>query len=75
MQATAVERIMWVKALNAGQICTNVDYVFTPEGSESDFVAEAKKVIAQRYPDLNHTDYTSIIDERSYARLSRLLDH
>jgi coniferyl-aldehyde dehydrogenase len=72
--ATAVDRIMWVKAFNAGQICTNVDYVFIPEGSEAAFVAAAEKVIAQRYPDLNHQDYTSIIDERSYSRLQHTLD-
>jgi hypothetical protein len=30
---TAAERIIWVKMLNAGQICTNVDYVFLPEAA------------------------------------------
>jgi len=28
--AKAAERILWVKMLNAGQICTNVDYLFLP---------------------------------------------
>ena len=34
---TAAERILWVKMLNAGQICTNVDYVFLPKGTEAEF--------------------------------------
>jgi coniferyl-aldehyde dehydrogenase len=29
---TAAERILWVKMFNAGQICTNVDYMFLPKG-------------------------------------------
>ncbi len=70
----AAERIMWVKMLNAGQICTNVDYVFLPEGTEAEFVAHCKRAVAERYPDLNGGDYTSIIDERSFARLHAALD-
>jgi len=65
----AAERIMWVKMFNAGQICTNVDYIFLPEGREEAFAAHCKRLVAQRFPDLNSPDYTSIIDERAYARL------
>jgi len=71
---TAVERIMWVKLLNAGQICTNVDYLFLPEDKVDDFVRLARKVVGERYPDLNGNDYTSIIDERSYRRLETALE-
>ncbi|MBU3738074.1 MAG: coniferyl aldehyde dehydrogenase [Rhodoferax sp.] len=70
---TAAERILWVKLLNAGQICTTVDYVFLPEGSVDAFVGHCKRLYAQRFPDLNGPDMTSIIDERSYARLHRTL--
>ncbi|MBC3863251.1 coniferyl aldehyde dehydrogenase [Undibacterium jejuense] len=72
--ATAADRIIWVKAFNAGQICTNVDYVYLPEGSEEAFTTEAKRLVAERYPDINHPDYTSIIDERSYCRLEATLN-
>ena len=65
----AAERIMWVKMFNAGQICTNVDYIFLPEGQEDAFAAHCKRLVAQRFPDMNGPDYTSIIDERAYARL------
>ena len=71
---TAVERIMWVKMLNAGQICTNVDYLFLPEGKVDEFVRIAREIIGQRYPDINGNDYTSLIDERSYRRLETTLE-
>lgn len=71
---SAADSILWAKAFNAGQICTNVDYVFLPEGSETAFTTEAKRVISQRYPDMMHADYTSIIDQRSYQRLQDTLD-
>jgi coniferyl-aldehyde dehydrogenase len=66
---TAVERIMWVKLFNAGQVCTNVDYLFLPEDKVDEFVRLARVLVGQRYPDINGDDYTSIIDERSYRRL------
>ncbi len=71
---TAAERILWVKMFNAGQICTNVDYVFLPEGSVGAFAAHCKRLIAERFPNLNGSDYTAIIDQRSYDRLCATLD-
>ena len=71
---TAAERIMWVKMFNAGQICTNVDYVFLPEGKTDEFAAHCKRLFAERFPDMNGPDYTSIIDARSYERLQSTLD-
>ena len=72
--AKAADRILWAKAFNAGQICTNVDYLFLPRGSEQQFTELALKLVAQRYPDINHNDYTAIIDQRSYQRLQTTLD-
>jgi coniferyl-aldehyde dehydrogenase len=71
---TAAERILWVKTFNAGQICTTVDYVFLPQGKESEFVAHCKRLFAERFPDINGPDYTSIIDERSFRRLEATLE-
>lgn len=65
----AVERIMFVKQFNAGQICTNVDYVFVHESQKDEFVRLARAYAEKHCPDINHADYTSIIDDRSYARL------
>jgi len=69
----AAERIMWVKMFNAGQICTNVDYVFLPEGAAAEFAEHCKRLFAERFPDINGPDYTSIIDGRSFARLQAAL--
>ncbi len=71
---TAAERIMWVKMFNAGQICTNIDYVFIPEGTVDEFAAHCQRLFAERFPDINGCDYTSIIDRRSYDRLERALE-
>jgi coniferyl-aldehyde dehydrogenase len=71
----AAERILWAKMLNAGQICTNVDYVFLPKGAEAEFTDHCKRMFAKRYPDINGPDYTSIIDEKSFARLQAALDN
>ena len=70
----AADRILWAKAFNAGQICTNVDYLFLPAGTEQQFTELAVKLIAQRYPDINNNDYTAIIDQRAYQRLQIMLD-
>jgi len=72
--ATAVERILFVKQFNAGQICTNVDYVFVHESQKAEFIELAKKYVQRHCPDINHADYTSIIDDRSYQRLEETLE-
>ena len=70
----AVERIMFVKQFNAGQICTNVDYVFVHETQKDAFVEAAKAYALEHCPDINHKDYTSIIDDRSVKRLAETLE-
>jgi coniferyl-aldehyde dehydrogenase len=70
----AAERVLWAKMINAGQVCVNIDYLFIPEGKEEEFAAHCKRLFAQRYPDMNGPDYTSIIDERAYQRLEGHLE-
>ncbi|QFU76341.1 coniferyl aldehyde dehydrogenase [Halioglobus maricola] len=70
----AVGRIMFVKQFNAGQICTNVDYVFVHESQRDEFVAHATAYAAKHCPDIEHTDYTSLIDDRSMQRISDTLE-
>ena len=70
----AVERIMFVKCLNAGQICTSVDHVWLPEGRIAEFVALAREITTARYPSLDSPDYTSIIDQRAFERLLQAMD-
>lgn len=71
---TAAERILHVKYLNAGQICTSVDHVFVPERRVKEFVRLAQEIMPRRYPQLESPDYTAIIDDIAYARLLHALD-
>jgi len=70
----AAERLLFVKLLNAGQICTTVDHLYLPKGKTAEFVAAAKQIVAQRYPSLDSPDYTAIIDERAFNRLTSALE-
>jgi len=72
--ATAAERILWAKTFNAGQTCVAVDHAFLPRGSEDEFVRHCRALFARRYPDINGPDFTSIIDQRSYDRLTAALE-
>jgi coniferyl-aldehyde dehydrogenase len=71
---TAAERVLWAKCMNAGQVCVNIDYLFVPEGSADAFVAHAQRLVAERFPDLNGRDYTTIIDQPAYDRLVATLE-
>jgi coniferyl-aldehyde dehydrogenase len=71
---TAAERLMFVKCLNAGQICTTIDYLFLPKGKTTAFTAMAKEIVAARYPSITSADLTAIIDERSFNRLTAALE-
>ncbi len=70
----AASRIMYGKLVNAGQTCLAPDYLFVPEGKRDAFVAAARRVVAERYPDTNHRSYTSVIDDKSFGRLRETLD-
>lgn len=71
---TAAERILYVKCLNAGQICTTVDHAYVPARRMRDFVELARAIVPRRYPRLDSPDYTAIIDDIAYARLLHALD-
>jgi coniferyl-aldehyde dehydrogenase len=69
----AVERIMFAKLFNAGQVCVNVDYLFVSEDRVNEFVEMAKAWTRKHCPNINSPDYTSIIDQKSYDRLNAAL--
>jgi coniferyl-aldehyde dehydrogenase len=71
---TAAERILFVKLMNAGQICTTVDYLWLPRRSVAEFVEHARRFVPARYRDLATADYTSIIDARAFARLTHAIE-
>lgn len=70
----AASRILYAKLLNAGQTCLAPDYVLLPASKRDAFVAAAQRITPLRYPDPNAAQYTSVIDDKSYRRLSTTLD-
>ena len=71
---TAAERILFVKLLNAGQICTTVDYLWLPRRRVGEFVEHARQIAMARYPNIASPDYTSIIDACAFERLTRAIE-
>ena len=69
----AAERLLFVKFMNAGQICTTVDYLYLPQGKTAEFVSAAKTIVGKRYPTIATPDYTAIIDDKSFQRLTTAL--
>lgn len=73
--ARAVERIIIGKCMNAGQTCIAPDYVLLPAGQEQAFIERARQVVAACYPAIeSNTDYSTIVDQRQYARLCAYVD-
>jgi coniferyl-aldehyde dehydrogenase len=70
----AAERITYGKLLNAGQTCIAPDYVLVPEDSLQAFAEKVGAQMQRMYgTDPANDDYTSIISQRHYARLERLV--
>lgn len=72
--ATAARRIAFGKMMNAGQTCVAPDYVLVPQGQETAFLDEMRRVVRGFYGDGRGPDYTSVVNGRHYARLTGLLD-
>jgi coniferyl-aldehyde dehydrogenase len=67
-------RIMMGKTLNAGQICLAPDYLLVPEEKLNEVIAAAQKAVTAMYPRLlDNEQYTSVVNERHYQRLSGYL--
>lgn len=63
------------KLLNAGQSCIAPDYALVPEPDVTAFCEAMRGAVVARYPTLaDNADYTSIVNERQYRRLCRLLE-
>lgn len=71
----AAFRVMAGKVWNAGQTCVAPDYVLLPEKSIDAFVAHARSAVAAMLPRLEgNGDYTSIINDHHFARLTGLVE-
>jgi len=73
--ATAAESIVSGKLLNAGQTCIAPDYVLLPQARREEFIELVGKAVKKFYPALKaNPDYSSIVNERHYQRVTRYLD-
>lgn len=68
---TTADRIMAGKTLNAGQICLAPDYVLVPEDKRDALVDAMRKAVTGMFPKiLDNGDFTSIISQRHFERIS-----
>lgn len=71
----AVERMIYGKCLNAGQICVAPDYVLCPNAKVNDFIqAYQAKFLAMYGEVAKNKDYGSIINARQFDRLMAVLE-
>lgn len=71
----ASHRIAYGKLANGGQTCVAPDYALVPEEEIDDFVASIEEEVAKLYPDIGaNPDYTWIINDHHFARLSGLVE-
>lgn len=66
----AAERVLQMKTVNAGQTCVAPDYVFVPRNHLDEFVCHCKRIAAKRYNSIESADYTSMIDEHAYEKMT-----
>lgn len=70
----AVERLIFGKSLNAGQICVAPDYVLLPEEKIEEFISLFKQKYRTLYPHgITGQDFASIINQRQFDCLYHLL--
>jgi coniferyl-aldehyde dehydrogenase len=73
--ALCAPRLMAGKLLNAGQTCIAPDYALVPAGRVDDFVSAVRAATARLYPSYAaNPDYTAIINDRHFQRLTALID-
>ncbi len=73
--AQATERVVLGKMLNAGQICLAPDYMLVPAEQEVEVVAGLVAAASAMYPTLlSNPDYTAVINDRHYQRLTTWID-
>lgn len=71
----AAARIMNGKTLNAGQICLAPDYVLAPHDRVEGFLEAARASVSKMFPTIkDNPDYTSIVAQRHYERITGYID-
>lgn len=73
-----VQRLMKAKAINAGQICMDVDYILVPEKLQESFITQSIEFFKEAYhsngKDFDYTDYDQIINTANFNRLKTLYE-
>jgi coniferyl-aldehyde dehydrogenase len=73
--ATAADRIMAGKTLNAGQICLAPDYVLVAEDKRDALVDAMRAAARGLFPKLlDNPDFTSIISARHFERINAMVE-
>ena len=71
----AVERMIYGKCLNAGQICVAPDYVLVPRAKLDSFIQAYKNKFTSMYGNVSdNKDYGSVINKRQFDRIMQVLD-
>ncbi len=75
----AAETLLWGKLTNCGQICVAPDHVYVHEAVKDKFVAECRRVVAERYGDNAQAQkasphFTRVINQRHTQRIAGLID-
>ena len=71
----AAERIISGKGMNAGQVCISPDYVFVPEAGLEAFISTCRENFVAQFPTvIGNPDYTAVVNDRHYARISGYID-
>lgn len=72
----ASNRIWWGKTLNAGQTCVAPDFVVIHESKKDEFVESSKQSLKSFFNEdyVIGTNYTAIINESHFDRLTNLLN-
>jgi coniferyl-aldehyde dehydrogenase len=72
---SAAADIAYGKFLNAGQTCIAPDYALVPRDRLDDFADSLRRAVERYWPDAaRNPEYTSVINERHAARLSRYIE-
>ena len=73
--AKAADRIAFGKLFNAGQSCIAPDYALVPQAMVEPFAAALREAVARQYPTIaTNPDYTSMVNDGHFARVTGLVD-
>lgn len=71
----SARRILSIKAMGCGQMCTNADYVLCPRDLVPALMQAMRETLQEFYPDpLKTPAQSQMIHERAYERIAKMLD-